>query len=120
MRSETKYEVQKVANMRFTPLASWILGHTDNGIDRGQIAEGYFGLERRYRGYFTDPCFRPTEKRRYEAEYKKAQPRITKTLKRVETLGLVHLVRQHSYVKRVTLTQRGREVAHELEHNQPR
>ena len=114
MRLEAKYEGQKVANVQLTALACWILQHTAEGIERGRIAEGFFGLERRYCGWFTDPCFGPNKKRTYEQAYRHAQPRITKTLKRLEKLGLIHLIRERAYVKHVTLTEEGREIARQL------
>jgi hypothetical protein len=114
MRSESKCKAQKVANVQLTTLASWVIQHTDGAIDRGEIAAGFFGLERRYCGYFTDPCFSSKKRQEYEKEYRRAQPRITRTLKRLETLGLVHLTRQNSYVKQMRLTNKGKEAAAQL------
>jgi hypothetical protein len=114
MPSESKYEAHKVANLRLTTLARWILQNTNDGIDRGEIAAGFLGLERRYCGYFTDPCFSPNKKQEYERGYRRAQPSITKTLKRLETLGLVHLTRRHSHVKQINLTQKGKQIAAQL------
>ena len=114
MRSRAKYESRKVANIRLTALGCWILEHAEGGLDRGEIVAGFFGLERRYRGYFTDPCFSSKQKNAYELAYRRAQPHITKVLMRLETLGLIHLTRKHSYVKYISLTQKGEEILHLL------
>jgi len=111
MAADAKYESQKVAGYRLTDLACWILEHASDGMERGQIVEGFAGLERRYCGYFTDPCFTKNEKRLFEAEYRRVQPVITKTLRRLEKLGLVHLTRRKRYVKTVHLTEKGKALA---------
>lgn len=114
MPTESKYESQKVNLNRLSKLSRWILLHTGDGIERGQIVEGFYKLERRYCNWYTDPCFTPKEKRDYERRYHRAQPVVTRTLKRLEQLGLVQLLRQACYVKKVRLTGEGKALAQKL------
>jgi len=109
-----KYKSQKVNRNSLSELMKFILCHIGDGIERGEIVEKYYGLERRYCGYYTDPCMYPKELRDYEHLYRKKQPVITKTLSRLEKRGLVQLIRQNQYVKRISLTKKGRTVVQEL------
>jgi len=104
----TKSRSPKVAKTRrLSPLARWILQHAGTDIDRGEIAEGFYGLERFYCGAYVDPCLTRKEARERYIKDRRAQPAITKTLKRLESLGLVELVRRPRYVKKIRLTARG-------------
>lgn len=107
---------RKVARIRVNPLVRWILQHTGAGVARSEITEGFYGLEPFYRGGYADPCLSPREKRERQTKCRRAQPTITKTLKRLEALGLVELVCRNRYVKAVRLTQKGAELARELNH----
>lgn len=114
MLSESKYESPKVNRNRLSMLMRWILEHTGNGIDRGQIVEGFYGLERRYCKWYTDPCFTPKEKWEYERRYRLVQPVVSRTLRRLETRGLVQSTRHGRYAKRIQLTAEGKIIAKEL------
>jgi hypothetical protein len=80
----------------------------DRGVERGELIECIFGLPRRYCGYFTDPCMTPNEKEKYERCYRRAQPVLSKCLRKLENRGFVRLIRHGRYVKKVDLTQKGR------------
>ena len=116
MPSESKYEDQKV-NSRFSELAKWILLNTGDGIDRADIIARYFEIGRLYCGYYVDPCFTSKEHRKHENKYRHAQPRVTMTLKRLEQIGLVRVIRRHRYVKAVQLTDKGKAYAQKLRSN---
>ena len=110
MTSDAKYRSQKVNLTHFSKLARWILLNTGDGIERGQITEDFFGIERLYCGWYVDPCYTSKEIRERANKSGKAQSLITKTLSRLEQLGLVRLVRRKQYVKAVELTQSGKAV----------
>jgi DNA-binding transcriptional ArsR family regulator len=114
MTTESKYEGQKVNRNRLSILMRWILERTGNGIDRGQIVEGFYGLERRYRKWYTDPCFTPKKKCEYERRYRLVQPVVSRTLRRLEARGLVQSTRHGRYAKRIQLTAEGALIAKEL------
>ena len=114
MATGPKYRSQKVNRYRLSELMKLILCHIGNGIERGEIVEKCYGLERRYCGFYTDPCMYPKELRNYEHLYRKKQPVITKTLSRLEKRGLVRLLMQSQYVKKISLTEQGRTVVQEL------
>lgn len=114
MPTHAKYESRKVAGFRLTALAQWILQYTGVGIERGQIAEGFFGISRFYRGWYVDPCLSPKERGDHNAVYRRIQPVITKTLKQLESLALVVLIRRHRYVKKVRSTEQGERLADRL------
>lgn len=114
MPIESKYETQKVNPSRLSKLARWILLNASDGIERGQITGGFFEIERLYCGWYVDPCYGPKERLDRTCKNSKAQSLTTKTLCRLEQLGLVRLVRRKRYVKAVELTQRGKAVAQEL------
>lgn len=108
--TQRKYGGQKVNHKCLSKLMWAILSHTDinKGVERGELVECIFELPRRYCNFYTDPCMSPKEKRKYERRYRRAQPAITRALKRLEQRGLVHLTRHKKYVKRVNLTSEGR------------
>ena len=85
-----------------------ILCIVGQGIERGEIAEKVFGLERRYRGWDGDLYMGEQRRRRYERRYRQVQPLISQMLKALERRGLVRLTRRRQYVKRVELTDVGR------------
>jgi len=114
MPAEAKFERRKVASVWLTPLARWILKHAGNGIRRSEVAEGFFGIARFYRGYYVDPCLTPREWRERCNRQRCAQPAITKALKRLELLGLAHLIRRRRYIKEIRLTSKGESLAAEL------
>jgi DNA-binding transcriptional ArsR family regulator len=112
--SKSNYEGQKVNRKHLSGLMKFILVNTGDGADRGEIFSNYYGLERRYCGYFTDPCMKKNELREYERLYHDKQPVFSKALKRLEEKGLVSLIRHGSYVKRIQLTAEGKLIAKEL------
>ena len=114
MLSESKYKSQKVSRNRLSKLMRWILEHTGNGIDRGEIIARYYGLEQRYRGFYTDPCLRGKEQKEYERQYHLVQPVVSRTLRRLERRGLVQSMRHERYIKRIQLTAEGKIIAEEL------
>ena len=107
MPSELKYEIQKVSQKHLLALMIFILCSTDDKTERGEIAEGFYGLVHRYCGHYTDPCLRGKQKSYYELRYRRAQPAILKALRKLEERGLVRLIRRGRYVKEVCLTEEG-------------
>ena len=61
-----KQRGRKVNGISLSDLACWILLNAGNGIDRADIVARYFDIERLYRGFYVDPCFRPKERRRHD------------------------------------------------------
>lgn len=116
MPPEGECESQKVEKTRLSRLARWILQNTSDGIERTRIAEDFFEIERFYCGWYVDPCLTPKEKQERDGKNKKAQSLITKTLDRLEQLGLVQLIcRQNGrYVKEVRLTEKAKIMAQKL------
>ena len=104
MPSQSKYENRKVSRNHLSALMTFILLNADGGIPRGKITERFYGLDRRYSGYYADPCLRGKQKSRYENRYRRAQPSISR---RLEKRGLVRLIRRARYVKEVCLTEKG-------------
>ena len=107
MPSELKYEKQKVSQKHLSALMIFILCNTDGKTERGDIVEGFYGLDRRYCGYYTDPCLRGKQKSCYELRYRRAQSAISKALRRLNERGLICLIRRGRYVKEVCLTEDG-------------
>jgi len=107
MLSQSIYEKQKLSQKHLSSLMKFILLNADGGIQRGEIIERFYGLERRYCGYYSDPCLRGKQKSHYERQYRRAQPAISKALRRLEKRGLVRLIRRGRYVKEVCLTEKG-------------
>ena len=101
-------------NRQLSDLQEFIVLRALEGIERGVIAEEYFGLERRYKGFWTDPCFSLREKQAYEQRYRRAQPAISRALRTLEACGLVELLRHRRYVKKVRATAQGKKVAEAL------
>lgn len=114
MPSQSKYEKQKLSQKHLSSLMKFILLNADGGIQRGEIAERFYGLERRYSGYYTDPCLRGKQKSRYDRQCRRAQPAISKVLRRLEKRGLVRLIRRGRYVKEVCLIERGKAISNVL------
>jgi len=112
--AEDRYESQKVEKTRLSPLARWIVLNAGDGIERGKIAEAFFQIPRFYCGYYVDPCLTSNEKNEHAGKYRKAQPLITKTLLRLQQLGLVELVKHGKCVKEIRSTTAGRAVAEQL------
>ena len=117
MPSQSKYENRKVGRNHLSALMRFILLNADGGIQRGEITERFYGLDRRYSGYYTDPCLRVKQKSRYENRYRRAQPSISKALRRLEKRGLVRLIRRNKYVKSVHLTKKGRAMSNTLDNS---
>ena len=109
--SEGKCRGVKVNCKRLSALQAWILGKAVEGIERGEIAEGYYGLERRYCGYHNEVCLSRRKEREYQRRYRRAQSAITRALSRLEECGLVTLIRHRRNVKRVVATEGGRRLA---------
>ena len=119
MPLESKYEKQKLSQNHLSPLMKFILLNAVGGIQRGEIAEKFYELERRYCGHYTDPCLRGKHKSDYEHQYRRAQPAISKALRRLEKRGLIRLVRHGRYVKEVHLTQKGSLLTQILHEDEP-
>ena len=112
--SEANLAIRKVNTIFLSDLARWILLHTGDGIDRAEIVQKFYGLERLYRGWYVDPCFTAKEIFEHERLNRHAQPRVSMTLKRLEKRGFVRLIRRRRYVKKVLLTAQGKTVVEEL------
>ena len=81
-------------------------------VDRGELVAAFYNIGgRKYCGYYVDPCFSKPQNRKYNRCYRRAQPAITRCLKKLESRGLVKLLRHGRYVKRITLTPKGRTLA---------
>ena len=108
--TQRKYGGQKVNHKHLSKLMRAILSpiDIDKGVERGELIERIFELPRRYCNFYTDPCMSPKERRKYERCYRRAQPSITRALKRLEERGLVRLTRHKRYVKRLNLTPQGK------------
>jgi len=107
MPSEAKYESQKLSQNHLSALMRFILLNADGGIQRGEIVEKFHGLERRYCGWFTDPCFSPKQEKDYECRYNRVQPVVSRTLRRLQRCGFVQLIRHGKYVKELRTTPGG-------------
>ena len=115
MPPESKYEGQKVSQSHLSSLMKCILLSADGGIQRGEITENFYGLERRYcGGYYVEACLRGKQKNDYDRRYRRAQSAISKALRRLEERGLVHLIRHGKHVKKVCLTEQGALMAQKL------
>jgi DNA-binding transcriptional ArsR family regulator len=105
---------KKVSRRKLSPLMIEILHAIGDGIERGALVEKLYGLRRRYRGWYTDPCLRGNTKREHDRRYRNAQAVLSRTLKRLQRRGLITLVRKHEYVKAVSLTEKGRMVVNQV------
>jgi len=114
MPSEDNLRVPKVNLKRISKLSCWIFQNTGDGIERGEIVAGFYGLPRLYRHFYVDPCFGPKQRREYDRKFRYAQPRVTMALKRLEKRGLIQLICHGKYVKRIRLTERGKTISNEL------
>lgn len=112
--SEDKCGSQNLNRKWLSPVMRLILVHVRNGIERGALVERIYGLERRYCGYDADSCLRGKEKTDYKRRYRRAQPVLSRSLKRLEQRGLVNLTRHGRYIKGVVLTDKGKALADEL------
>jgi hypothetical protein len=106
--------------LRLSGLQERILANAGSGLARGDIAQGEYALERRYRGFYTDPYMTRNSKKEYEARYRRCQPTITKSLRRLEARGLVRLIRQGPCVKTLELTDLGRNLLTQIAGNHER
>ena len=114
MPFETKYKNPKLNQNHLSELMKFILVNTGDGIERGQIIEDLYGLERGYCGWWADLCLRRKEKIEYEARYRKAQPVLSKCLNRMEKRDLVRLIRRSRNIKKVLLTAGGKSIAEQM------
>lgn len=105
---------RKVNRTHLSSLMKFILANAGDGIERSELVASFFRLQRRYVGWYTDPCLAPRRKREHERRYRRAQPSITRTLKRLESRGLVQLLRHGKVVKEVRLTPEGKAIANAL------
>jgi len=112
--SEALCGLQKVNQKHLSPLMKFILLHAGDGIEQGTVIERFYHLERRYCGYDADLCLRGKQKREYERRYRRAQPALSRALRRLQKRGLVNLVKHSSYVKEVFLTVEGKAIAQML------
>jgi len=112
--SEAKTRPQKVSRGALSAIMKSILVCIGSCMERGSLVESLYGLERRYRGWYTDPCFGEKEKQAYEQTYARIQPVVTRSLNRMEKRGLVTLMRHGRYVKWIALTDKGKVLAGEL------
>jgi len=117
---ETKYSGQKVNHNHLSPLMKFVLLNAADGFERGELVEKFYRLERRYCGYDADLCLRGKQKRDYECRYRRSQPVVSRTLKRLEKRGLVNLIKRRNYIKKICLTQKGIIVAGQLHKTQSR
>ena len=92
----------------------FVLMNAGDGVDRAEIVAQYYGLDRRYCGYYTDPCYSRRKQHQFDVRSRRAQAAVTKSLDRLEERGLVELIRCRQYVKKVRLTQSGELVANTL------
>ncbi len=115
MPSESKYERPKLSQNHLSALMRFILLNTGTGMQRGEIAEQYYDLERRYCGCYIDNCLHGKQKIHYERHYRRAQPAISKALKRLQKRGLIRLIRHGRNVKEVFLTIEGKEVKEQIQ-----
>ena len=118
MLSKTEYSSEKLSHKRLSKLMQWILLYTGDGIERGQIIQDLYGLERGYNGCWADLCLRGKEKIRYDNKYRKVQPVLSKCLNRMEKRNLVKLIRHGRYVKRIHLTTVGRRISEHMSENE--
>ena len=114
MLTDSKYKRQKVNQKGLSQLMKFILVNIGDGIDRGEIIARYYGLERRYCKWYTDPCFTPKEKCEYERRYRLVQPAVSRTLMRLESRELIKSTRRGRYIKRIQLTAEGKIIAEKL------
>lgn len=115
MAPKSKYEEQKVSQNHLSALMKCILLSAGGGLPRGEITAKFYKLERRYLGRcYVDACLRGRQKKDYDRRYRRAQPAISKALRRLEQRGLVRLVRYGKHVKIVCLTEKGQAMAKEL------
>jgi len=114
MPPELKYETQKLSHKHLSALMRFILLNAGSGFQRSEITERFYGLERRYFGYYVDNFLHGRQKINYERRYQRAQPAISKALRRLEKRGLVQLVRHGPYVKEIFLTEKGKFTAQTL------
>jgi DNA-binding PadR family transcriptional regulator len=114
MQTETNYSSSKVSRNRLSNQMKFILVNTGDGVARGEIFSRYYGLERRYCGYYTDPCLCGKSLQEFEQLYHGKQPVFSKSLKKLEKKGLVKLIKHGRYVKKIQLTPEGHLVAAEL------
>ena len=120
MMPELKYEKGKISPNHFSELMRCILLNASGGIQRGEIIERFYGLDRRYLGYYVDNCLHGRQKINYERRYRRAQPAISKTLCRLEKRGLVLLIRHGSRnVKEIRLTENGKRMLTNMTEHQP-
>lgn len=109
---------QKVNQKHLSKLMRSVLGCIDSAdgtIERGELVAAHYDVGgRRYRSFYVDPCFGKTESRRYNRCYKRAQPAISRCLKKLESRGLVRLIRHRKYVKKIELTAEGRMLVESL------
>jgi hypothetical protein len=97
---------QKV-NLKLGARQKAILCIVGEGIERGEIAWRLWALERRYHHGNLDIWMSERKRREYERKYRRAQPVICKSLRRLCRLGFVELVKHGAYVKEVRLTLEG-------------
>jgi len=64
-----------------------------------------------------DLYFESCQQRLFDRRYHRAQSAISKALNRLEARGLVRLIRHAQYVKKLELTENGRAMAEELNHD---
>lgn len=114
MHTEMNYSGPKVNRNCLSNQIKFIMVNAGDGADRGEIFARYYGLARRYLGYYTDPCMHGKELREYQKLYCEKQPVFTKALRRLEAKGLVKLIKHGCYVKRIHLTHEGSLLAAQL------
>jgi len=111
---EANCELQNVNQNHSSRLMRDILAFIDGSecVERGELVAAFYDVGgRRYCGCYLDPCYSKTQNRKFNRCYKRAQPAITRCLKKLEDRGLVKLLRHGRYVKRITLTPQGKTLA---------
>ena len=103
---------QKVNQKHLSKLMRSVLGSIDSAdgtIERGELVAAHYDVGgRRYCGFYVDPCYTKPQNRKYNRCYKRAQPAITRCLKKLESRGLVNLLRHGRYIKKIKITAEGK------------
>ena len=108
---EVNCEPQNVNQNHISCLMRNILAFIDGSecVDRGELVAAFYDVGgRRYCGCYLDPCYSKTQNRKYRHCYKRAQPAITRCLKKLEGRGLVKLLRHGRYIKKIKITAEGK------------
>lgn len=103
----------KVSRIRLSKLQKLILVRAANGgVERADVVAEFFKLGRRYRGHHDEACLSHRKEREHQERYRRAQPTVTRALKRLEARGLAQLIRTSGgYIKKIELSIEGQALA---------